>query len=238
MISLEALFTAIHFWLLNGTGKHDRQEKLQIGLIHYTACTHGALIVLEVSDACFYFSTPASWDYLNVLNYSTKLRYKSRDGPVIWFLGSFDSLNGQKLIVPTLKIFNLGDGRRDQSPYLSGYHRSVCVCVTLSAVNATCLTNVSKLPHVSRSSIVFLLQFCRTLVALLSHFCCTHHKQQNCKTNTMSNPPEMSTCLAARVFPRAIVDLSKMTHQSSIQFSPERRPTTMLPLNSPASSDE
>jgi hypothetical protein len=184
-----------------------------------------------------------------VLNYSTKLLYRSRDGPVIWFLGSFDSLNGQKLIVPRFEIFNLGDGRRVQSPYLSGYHRSVCVCVTLSAVNATCLTNVSKLPHVSRSSIVFLLQFCRTfvallshscrtLVALLSHFCCTHHKQQNCKTNTVSNPPEMSTCLAARVFPRAIVDLSKMTHESSIQFSPDRRPTTMLPLNSPASSDE
>jgi hypothetical protein len=108
-----------------------------------------------------------------VLNYSTKLLYRSRDGPVIWFLGSFDSLNGQKLIVPRFEIFNLGDGRRVQSPYLSGYHRSVCVCVTLSAVNATCLTNVSKLPHVSRSSIVFLLQFCRTFVALLSHSCRT-----------------------------------------------------------------
>lgn len=184
-----------------------------------------------------------------MLNYSTKLRYKSREGPVIWFLGSFNSLNGQKLIVPTFEIFNLGDGRRVQSPYLSGYHRSVCVCVTLSAVNATCSTNVSKLPHVSRSFIVFLLHFCRTLVALLSHFCRTlvallshswrtHHKQQNCKTNTLINISEMPSCLAARVFPRAMVDLSKITHESSIQFSPDRRPTTMLPLNSPASSDE
>ena len=108
-----------------------------------------------------------------VSNYSTELRYNSKDGPVMWFLDSLGSLNGKRVVVPMFEILNLGDGRRIQSLCLSDYYRSACVCITSSAVKTTCSTNVSRLPHISRGSIVFLLHFCRIFVALLSHSCRT-----------------------------------------------------------------